>query len=311
MTPSKPLKLITVQGTTASGKSAFALQLAELTRSEIISADSRQIYKFMDIGTAKPTKEVQEKIKHHLIDIITPDQSYNAGRFAREAEEIIAILNSNDYIPIVVGGTGFYIKSLLEGLADIPDIPYETRQSIITMHSSKTDRELHDYLAAIDPDSAQRINYQDRQKLLRAVSVFQFTGKPISSFWQQDKPKRVFTSFNIQISLKRDLIYNRINNRVDKMMDSGLLEEVESLLDKGYKQHDPGMRSVGYQELFPYFNNEVSLDTCIELVKQHTRNYAKRQLTWLKKNHFDLTLGESCINFSQILKDIKEYFRST
>ena len=192
MPTDKSLKIITIQGTTASGKSSLALQLALHLKTEIISADSRQVYKFMDIGTAKPSLLERKQVKHHLIDIITPEQTYNAGRFARDAEKLITKLNHIEKYPLVVGGTGFYIKALLEGLAEIPDIPPQQKQAIFAAHDQKSNKELHDYLASCDPESAARINYQDRQKMLRAVSVYQFTGKPISDYWQGKHQKKLY-----------------------------------------------------------------------------------------------------------------------
>jgi tRNA dimethylallyltransferase len=311
MSPLNPPVVITIQGTTASGKSDFALQLAEHLNTEIISADSRQIYKYMDIGTAKATREEQEKVKHHLIDIITPDQPYNAGRFTRDTEKIIEELNNSGQIPIIAGGTGFYIKALLEGLATIPEIPQQTNQEIIEEHSSKSDKQLHEYLKSFDPLSANRIDHQDRQKMLRAICVYQYAGKPISFFWQKKQIRREFRTYEILIIKPRELIYEKINQRVDKMLELGLIKEIELLLRLGYKEGDPGMKSVGYQELIPYFLREAELDKCIELVKQHTRNYAKRQVTWLNKYQFDLTLGQISINFLPVLKGIKESLRST
>ncbi len=310
MSSDTPLTAIIVQGTTATGKSALALKLAELNDSEIISADSRQIYKYMDIGTAKPSPQEQEKIKHHLIDIVTPDEFYNAGRFARDAEQIIKDLNHSGIIPVITGGTGFYIKALLEGLAAIPEIPLKNKQAIESEHSSKTNLQLHEYLRTFDPDSAERINHQDRQKLLRAISVYQYTGNPISSYWQREQRRIPINCFKILIERPRQEIYERIDKRVDLMLEMGLLEEVEFLIKKGYQKNDPGMRSVGYQELLPYFLENKDLGICIDLIKQHTRNYAKRQITWLKKYQFDLTLDQTDIKFSQVLKAVRKTLRS-
>jgi tRNA dimethylallyltransferase len=311
MPVNKPLKIITIQGTTASGKSSLALLLAHQLNTEIISADSRQIYKYMDIGTAKPSLQEQNRIRHHLIDIIFPDQTYNAGRFARDAEKLITQLNAGGKYPLVVGGTGFYIKALLDGLAAIPDIPLQKKEEIAAEHDQKSDKELHEYLASFDPVSATRINHQDRQKLLRAVSVYQFTGKPISAYWQEKHQKLAIQSYNILINRPRQEIYDRIDRRVELMLEKGLLNEIQFLLDKGYTANDPGLRSVGYQELIPYFTEKADLPECVELVKQHTRNYAKRQITWLKKCQFDLTLERTNINFLQVLELITEFLRST
>jgi tRNA dimethylallyltransferase len=311
MSVHKSLFVATIQGATASGKSNFALELAQSLNTEIISADSRQIYKFMDIGTAKPSLQDRKKVQHHLIDIITPDQYYNAGKFARAAGSIASGLNDKGKIPLIVGGTGFYIKSLLEGLAVIPEIPGNIKKDLIKKHQEKNNQQLYDYLTSVDPAAASRINFQDRQKLLRAISVYEFTGQPISSYWQQQKPETNVHSYNILITRDRELLYRKIEERIDRMLESGLLNEIEDLLNKGYKKKDPGMRSVGYQEFIPYFQKGADLKQCLELAKQHTRNYAKRQLTWLKKIEFDLTLDASSINFSQIFRDIEDSLRRT
>jgi len=300
----KPLTVITIQGPTASGKSSLAMKLAEELNTEIISADSRQVYKYLDIGTAKPSRSDQKRIKHHLIDIIEPDQFYNAGKFSSEAEIISRKLNSKQIIPLIVGGTGFYVKALISGLAQIPDISDLFNKSIIKKYSEITDAQLHSYLTSFDPLSAERIDIQDRQKILRAISVFEFSGKPISSYWSKIEKPVAERSFNILITEERDILYNKINLRIDKMIQNGLLDEIEELLKKGFKKTDPGMRSVGYQEFIPYFENNAQLTKCIELAKQHTRNYAKRQFTWLKKCEFDLTLHQNNINFSQVLEAI-------
>lgn len=311
MSVPKSLFVATIQGATASGKSNFALELARYLNTEIISADSRQIYKFMDIGTAKPSPQDRKKVQHHLIDIITPDQYYNAGKFARAARSIICGLNDEGKIPLIVGGTGFYIKSLLEGLAIIPEIPGNIKKDLIKKHQEKNNQQLYDYLTSVDPAAASRINVQDRQKLLRAISVYEFTGQPISHYWQKQKSETGLQSYNILMSRDREILYRKIDERLDKMIESGLLNEIEDLLNRGYKEDDPGLRSVGYQEFIPYLQKGTDLKQCLELAKQHTRNYAKRQLTWLKKIEFDLTLDASSINFSQIYKDIGDSLRRT
>jgi len=311
MSANKSLFVATIQGPTASGKSNFALQLAQYLNTEIISADSRQIYKFMDIGTAKPSLEDRKKVKHHLIDIITPAEYYNAGKFSRAASSIASQLNDMGKIPLIVGGTGFYIKSLLEGLALIPEIPGKIKRDLIKKHQEKTEQQLYDYLTSVDPVAATKINVRDRQKILRAVSVYEFTGQPISYYWQQQTPTKSIYSCNILIRRDRELLYRKIDERLDKMIESGLLNEIEDLLNRGYKEDDPGMRSVGYQEFIPHLLKGTELKQCLELAKQHTRNYAKRQLTWLKKIEFDLTLDASSINFSQIYTEISEFLRRT
>ena len=301
------IPIITIQGPTAVGKSSLALKIAEELSTEIISADSRQVYKYLDIGTSKPTKEEQELIKHHLIDIVYPHEEYNAGMFIKDAEPIITGLYEKKKIPLIVGGTGFYIKSLLEGLVEIPDIPKSIRNEFEKIAEEKGADNIHEHLKNIDPYAAKRIEKNDVQKMLRAIEVWEFTGKPISQFWKEQKTENKYNVFNILLTEKREILYQRIEQRVDKMMKKGLLEEVKELLKKGYKESDPGLITVGYREFYPYLKKEKNLDDCISLVKQNTRNYAKRQFTWFRKIDFDLTLPANDIKFYDIIELLKDF----
>ena len=304
----KQIPIITIQGVTTSGKSKLAMEIAEKLKTDIISADSRQVYKLLDIGTAKPTKEEQNKIKHHLIDLIYPNQRYNAGLFARDAHKVIEELSNKDKIPLIVGGTGFYVKALLNGLDEIPDIPDSIQKKLYQVKEQKGESYLYTYLNAVDPESAKRIERNDIQKILRALEVYEYTKKPISDYWNQEKLPGNLISYNIYIFEERNVIYERINKRIDNMMKIGLLKEIEGLLNADYKENDPGMVTVGYREFYPFFKGEKKLENCIELAKQHTRNYAKRQFTWFRKIDFDLTLNQSDIKFSDIIDRIREFY---
>ena len=304
------IPVIIIQGPTAVGKSALALQLAEKLNSEIISADSRQVYKLMNIGTAKPSREEQEKIKHHLIDIVYPNQEYSAGDFAEDALQIIKNLNEQKKIPIIVGGTGFYIKSLVEGIFDAPHIPPEIRVNLKQTAIEKGLEFLFERLKKIDPDSAERTEPNDPNRVIRALEIYEATGKTITQHWQQQCPdKKIVQAFNIFVSDDRNALYDRINIRVDSMLEKGLLQEMNELLKMGYGAHDPGMNTVGYKELFPFFSKEKKLEDCIEEIKKHTRNYAKRQFTWFRKIDFDLTLQVNKIIFLNILEKIAEFYK--
>ena len=302
------IPVIIIQGPTAVGKSTLALKIAEELNSEIISADSRQVYKFLDIGTAKPSQEEQEKIKFHLIDIITPNEEYSAGDFTHDAHDIIVEQTKKGILPIVVGGTGFYIKSLLEGIFQAPDVPREIRKKIKKTAKEKGSAFLYEKLKKVDPSSAKRTNPNDLNRIIRALEVYEFTGKTITQLWKE-KPstKRNYRTLNILISEDREILYDRINKRVDEMKDKGLLNELENVLDMAYTQSSPGLNTVGYKELFSYLDGNSTLAQCMEEIKKHTRNYAKRQFTWYRKIDFDLTFRSSNINISEIIDSISGF----
>ena len=307
-TTGKEISVVVIQGPTAVGKSDVALQLANHFQTELISADSRQVYKFLDIGTAKPSKEEQEKVKHHLIDIITPNEESSAGDFTHDAHDIIVKQTKKGILPIVVGGTGFYIKSLLEGIFQSPDIPSEIRKKIKNTAKEKGSAFLYEKLKKVDPSSAKRANPNDLNRIIRALEVYEFTGKTITQLWKE-KPstKRNYRTLNILISEDREILYDRINERVDMMLEKGLLKEFENILNMGYSQSSPGLNTVGYKELFFYLDGDSTLPQCMEEIKKHTRNYAKRQFTWYRKIDFDLTLRASNINISEIIDSISGF----
>jgi len=251
------IPIIIIQGPTAVGKSTLANKLALELHTEIISADSRQVYKYLNIGTAKPSKEIQIKIKHHLIDIVTPDEEYSAGDFVKDSEKLIYKLHKKDKLPLIVGGTGFYIKALLEGIFKAPFIQKEIREKLIQTSEEKGSEFLYEYLKEIDPSSAERTNPNDLHRIIRALEIYETTGKTITQLWQENpSDKNKFKTFNILISENREILYKRINNRVDEMLKDGLLDEMKELLGKGYNEKSPGMNTVGYKELFPYFEEK-------------------------------------------------------
>ncbi len=302
---SKRIALIIIQGATAVGKSRLAMKIAEELNSSIISADSRQVYKYLNIGTAKPTHADQNRIKHHLIDLVEPDEEYNAGTFALDADRLIKEITTQQKTPIICGGTGFYIKALLEGIFKAPQIPTDIRQNLRRTAEEKGTQFFYNKLKMIDPESARRINENDANRIIRALEIFETTGKTITQLWKEDsKEKRNFQTIDIMITEDRNKLYDRINNRVDKMIDNGLLNEMKGLVDNGYKRTDPGMNTVGYKELFPLLDGKKELADCVDKIKQNTRNFAKRQLTWYRKIDFDLTLDSKSISFSNVFKEI-------
>jgi tRNA dimethylallyltransferase len=306
------ISIIVIQGPTGVGKSSFALDLAAKLNSEIISADSRQIYKLLDIGTAKPNAEEQKLIKHHLIDIINPSNEYSAGDFAKDAKSIIYSLHKKGSIPIVVGGTGFYIKALLDGIFQSPDVPSEIRNKFMKEASEKGTEILYKKLAEVDLDSAERVEPNDLNRIVRALEIFEYTGKTITQLWQE-KPadKTDYKVISILINQDRLQLYDKINLRVEEMIEKGLLEEIKHLLQIGYEPDCPGFNTVGYKELLPYFLEGADLNNCVKMIKQHTRNYAKRQLTWNRRLYFDLTLNRSDINFSEVIEIINDKLKES
>jgi tRNA dimethylallyltransferase len=304
------IPIIIIQGPTAVGKSQLAMQLAKDLQTELISADSRQIYKYMDIGTAKPSLQEQSEIPHHLLDIVTPDVRYNAGTFAKQATEISKQLRREGKIPIVVGGTGFYIKSMLTGLCETPIIPEEIKNELEIEYNIYGFSAMYEKIVNVDPASAKRIELNDKNRLLRAMEVYRATGKSITEHWKDQELIKLFFPYNILISEDRNRIYKWINERVLRMLENGLIMEFQLLLEKGYNKLSPGMNSVGYKELFAFMDGEKSLPDCVQDIQQHSRNYAKRQFTWYRKQEFDLTIQASDINFSKIQRKIANWIKN-
>ena len=289
------IPVITIEGATASGKSALAIVLAEALNTEIISADSRQVYRYLDIGTAKVTKEEQKRVKHHLIDIINPDETYNAGALVKDASLIIEKLHSEGKIPIICGGTGLYIKALLKGLFFLPPLPQEIRQNLKQRLKEEGLAALYAELKSLDPLFAEKISENDTQRILRGLEVAIGTGIPLSEHWQKQKSSCKYNAFRILIDIPRPELYQRINQRIEKMLAQGLLAEIENLFALGYDENSPGLNCLGYKEFLPYFKKEAGLEECILLAAQHQRNYAKRQVTWYRKGNFDLVISPSGI----------------
>jgi tRNA dimethylallyltransferase len=273
-----------IVGPTASGKSRLAMELAEADpRIEIVSADSRQIYIGLDIGTAKPTPTERASVRHHLIDIVTPDRSYSAGEYAVAARAAIDGILERSGIPIVVGGTGFYIRALFEGLA-APAVPPEIYERLAERERLEGYEALYRELQAVDPEAAAAHPSANRQKMIRALACWIGTGRRYSSFkgegelgvWSR-RPRY------LGMAIDRPELYRRVDERVDRMMEEGLLAETERILAAGYPVDAPGLRTVGYSELVRYRAGEFPLDRAVDLIKQSTRRYAKRQMTWFTR----------------------------
>lgn len=299
MNTTKHKYLITVIGPTAIGKTAMAIRLAQHYNCEIISADSRQFFKEMAIGTAVPSKEELEAAKHHFIQNISIFDEYNVGDFERDAiAKLDALFQQNDFA-VMVGGSGLYIDAVLKGFDDFPDIDPSVRQGIIADYEKYGLEHLQQQLQQLDPVHYEKVAKENPQRLMRAIEVCIATGKPYSSFLNIKKNSRSFTPIVIGLEADRELMYNRINQRVDIMVDTGLLEEVKALYP--HKQLN-ALQTVGYRELFSHFDGEFTLDFAIEEIKKNTRRFAKRQMTWFRRNEsakwFDFTApAQEIINY--------------
>lgn len=280
-TPLQKKHLITVIGPTAIGKTALAIEIARHYNCEIISADSRQFFKEMSIGTAVPSKDELEAAKHHFIQNINIFDDYTVGDFEREAiAKLDELFRSNDYA-VMVGGSGLYIDAVLKGFDDFPDIDPSIRERLIAEYEKNGIEYLQQELQRLDPVHYEKVAKENPQRLMRALEVCIGSGKPYSSFLNIKKNSRNFTPIVVGLDADREVMYNRINQRVDIMVESGLIEEARELYpDKKLN----ALQTVGYRELFSYFDGEFTLDFAIEEIKKNTRRFAKRQMTWFKRN---------------------------
>lgn len=271
-------------GPTAVGKSAAALVLAQQHGWEILSADSRQIYRHLDIGTAKPTMEERASVLHHFIDIRNPNEIYSAGEFSREARAAIAEVLSRGKLPFVVGGSGLYVRALSDGFFE-PAISNRGLQRKLKLHAQQQGgAALHAELATVDAESAARLHPNDLHRIVRALEVFYSSGRPLSDFWKNERAHSPFHFQFVGLSMPRDELYDRIDRRVDLMVENGLLDECKRVLELGFAPELNALQTVGYKEAFTFLAGKMSWERVIEDIKRHTRNYAKRQMTWFRKN---------------------------
>jgi len=279
-------KIIIILGPTASGKTDLALRLAGRFDGEIVNADSMQVYRGMDIGTAKPSPELRRRIPHHLIDIVDPDADFSASDFRREAARAIADIHGRGKKAFVVGGTGLYIKALLKGLVDSPSGAETIRQELQETARTAGSGELLRRLAEIDPETAGRLHPNDQVRIIRALEVYLQTGRPISRFrGEHEFTGDYYDYLKIGIAVERGELYRRIDERVDRMMAEGFLAEVSGLLARGFTAESKPLRAIGYKELCAYLAGVYPLDEAVRLIKRDTRRYAKRQLTWFKQEN--------------------------
>ena len=301
-------KILVIVGPTASGKSELAVRLAQELGGEIVNADSMQIYSGLDIGTAKSTREEQNGIPHHLIDVVAPDRFFSAADFTEAADRAIARIYASGKRAIVVGGTGLYIRSLLHGLVDSPSGAGDIRQQLQAEADQLGNDAMLERLAQVDPELAARIHPNNLVRIIRGLEVQRLTGIPLSRHQQQHGfTEQRYQSLQIGIRAERQELYTRIETRVDRMLVAGLVDEVRNLLAAGYGRDLKSMRSIGYKEITAYLAGESSLEEAALLIKRNTRRYAKRQFTWF--NHeSDIIWLEYPEKFATILTNAIDFF---
>lgn len=301
-------KVVVICGPTASGKTSLGIKLANRINGEIISCDSMQIYKDMDIGTAKPTQEERNAAKHHLIDFVSPSERYNVAEYKKDAETAICRILEEKKEPIIVGGTGLYLNSLVYGI-DYPDI--ETDLEYRKLLESRVQKEgldaLYQEAYKIDSQATSKISQNDQKRILRVLEIYHVTGKTKTELEEESRKGHIKYDYRVFVlNMEREKLYERINKRVDIMIELGLIEEVENLLNK-YNDFPTAMQGLGYKEVVEYLQKKITKDEMIEKIKQESRRYAKRQITWFKsyKNAIWLDALDKN-NIDIILEDISE-----
>jgi tRNA dimethylallyltransferase len=282
-------RLIVIGGPTASGKTHAAIQLAKFLNCSILSADSRQFFKEMSIGTAKPTVQEINQVTHYFIDNLSIEQDYSAGQFEKEALDLLDKLFKNNEYAILVGGSGLYIDALCKGMDDLPKDP-KIRKQLNQKLESEGIEALQEELKLLDSEYYDSCDNQNPVRLIRAIEIIQISGKKMAEHHTHTQKKRPFTCHHLVLDWQREMLYERINKRVDIMMQQGLVEEVQALLP--YRQKN-ALQTVGYQEIFDFLDKKIDLDRAVELIKQNSRRYAKRQITWFKRNPDALWLHPS------------------
>lgn len=277
-------RAVALFGPTGVGKTALSLKLAKKNNAEIISVDSMQVYRHMDIGTAKILPQEQDGVIHHLIDVVNPDEPFTAGDFKRFSEDKIISIAKHNKIPFLVGGTGFYFSTLINGIVDIPKIDEVLRNRLRELLLKRDKEWIFRMLELVDYELSTRLSKNDSQRVLRGLEVFFGTGRKLSDFYKEERNNLNNVSYlKIGLNISREDLYERINQRVDIMIQAGLENEVRKLLEMGYTRNDWGMKGIGYVEFLDYFEKKCSFQEAVEKIKQNSRHYAKRQLTWFRK----------------------------
>ena len=305
-------KIVVIIGPTAVGKTKYAIRIAQNLDGEILSADSMQVYEHMNIGSAKPTDEELAMVRHHLIGEVDPLQEWSAAEYQKKAKGRIDEMFSRGKLPVICGGTGLYVNSL------IYDMDFSTakgdeslRKELQLLADTMGGQALHDRLTKADPTAAERIHPNNIKKMIRAIEVAETAGKGIPEFDGVFQKSGDYDSIMIGLNIDRQILYNRIEQRVDAMIEAGLVDEVRMLLALGLTEDDNSMKGIGYKELIGFLQNEYSLEEAVKKIKQNSRNYAKRQMTWFRRydniKWFDLT---DVVDFEQSAQKVTEYIQS-
>ncbi|WP_042144680.1 tRNA (adenosine(37)-N6)-dimethylallyltransferase MiaA [Paucisalibacillus sp. EB02] len=307
-------KVIAIVGPTAVGKTRLSIEVAKKFGGEIISGDSMQVYKGMDIGTAKIKEEEMEGIPHHMLDIKSPDEEFSVADFQYYVQKYIKEISARNHIPIIVGGSGLYIQAVLQDY----NFSKEKRDDAVTKRLEDEMKQngidsLFNRLKIIDPNQAEKIHPNNFRRVLRALEIFEKTGLTMTEYQKQQSNISPYESMLVGLEMERVILYSRINQRVDDMVKEGLLEEVKVLIEKGYQNYQ-SMKAIGYKELIPYFSGEVSLDESLEILKRNSRRYAKRQYTWFKNkmdvNWYELTPSTMNEKIKDILANLAGFIES-
>ncbi|MBL7851926.1 MAG: tRNA (adenosine(37)-N6)-dimethylallyltransferase MiaA [Cyclobacteriaceae bacterium] len=277
----QPRTLLVLVGPTAVGKTAVAIRLASHFHTEVVSADSRQVFREMEIGTAKPSPADRAKVRHHFIDTLSITEAFDAGQYGEEALKVINSLFEAHRHAVLCGGSGLYIKALLEGFDDMPDIPPAVRQAVSADYRDQGLEGLQKELEAKDPDYYEVVDRRNPQRLMRALEVIRHTGKPFSAYRQKTQRSLPFNVIKLGLDLDREELYHRIDQRMDAMIAAGLFEEASRLFPL---RHLPALQTVGYQEIFGFLEGKYDREEAVRLLKRNSRRYAKRQLTWFRRD---------------------------
>ena len=277
-------KVIVIVGPTCSGKTKLSLSLAKNLKSEIISADSRQVYKYLDIGTAKPSGQELKLVKHHFINTLKPDEEFNVSKFEDGAVDIISNLHKYNKIPVVVGGSGLYIKALIDGIFNTANKDEDYRKELKEKIIEYGKEYLYEELKKVDLISAEKMLPQNWKRVMRALEVYHLTKEPIWKLQQEYNRNLNFEFHQYGLDWDREILYENIDRRVDDMINKGLVDETKNVLNMGYNKKLNSLNTVGYKEIISYLDNEITLEKAVELIKRNTRRFAKRQLTWFRKD---------------------------
>jgi len=302
-------RVVVLLGPTAAGKSKLAMELAEALGGEIVSADSMQVYRYMDIGTSKPTPQEQKRVRYHLIDVVTPDQPFHAGFYRALGRKTIDQLYKSGKPIWVAGGTGLYIKALTQGLFSSPKVDPTVRERLKQEAKERGEAFLYQRLKTVDPRTAFTLHPHDLFRTIRALEVFDSTGVPISFFREQHHfGERPYLTLKIGLEMDRKALYRRIEERVDQMVERGLLQEVKALMAMGYSSELKPMQSLGYKQMVQFLSRRIGWDEAVRQIKRDTRHYAKRQWTWFKADP-EVWWRDVSIDQERIFLEVKSFLR--